>query len=1810
MKFFVSGYRNFENPSRYVWVDRQNSQDLQGQNNPEDQGSVLDIEKRESLSPEKKLQKAVELVKHPIRFSYRDIRFCESVFDDPLVKALPEYQRESRNFRAYFRRSAEYFLTLSVNESHKIPPRILYEIGGSRLAKKWLPSNLLKGIDTVIDLETQNLNELVQSDPGSWTAGETAKAISLYKHYRHRQRLVPKLEPAFKKLAENLVEKAHFIAGKKEKLTTSERLMLWEIRRQIPQEFRVHDAVDRALGEKDRDQTHQLLQDITDGSMNNNSDLVLLWDTLEDLAYADQLSMNDEQREKIRRFVLQSNATQLVHALKRTEPKVLLSTHMEALREIRQRPEYLNADFEVDIKIQMSEEEQQKKIRYQKQRDELRKQIREIERTETRVLLEPENAKVTQDQKRKFETAQEKARTFLFEETDSQGKTLDQMVQEIFRTIGETNPFSKQISHLKTQYESAGEDSFKYDKKLKVAQQVLEMIHGWSEKGFGNVLETHEREEREKKYQQENNAQLKKSNQILRDIRDNTQNAIAPDETPPESVSSQNSTLDQARLQTLVDALNQKKQGLAYEIQDLDEAEKTLKADVTQSKSSQLKSLEDKLGKIETKISEKAIEESETEDIFDLFTSLEHEVVDLQEQHQASLEQRLKNHTLHAADFEVLFSTEAGPDTPEKSQILAFRDQFQSLLESIQVDVSDIDPHEIDTENPPMDQLRTFLDDLDRQIGERYFKDQLSSQLEAFPNPQIKTEILHGAMHYFGRNIEEKIQDALSQAFPDTSEAFAAQKDFFLNQVRSHVTLGNSKNIAVVEGAYRQFFNRKNASQTKVDAQRNHLEGAIEGLSEADKSKIRSAYDLGVNMLEYGAMENGRISFPGTQKLREVSLQMADFNQQFRLLSAPLSAKLVELQQKLKIDKTTDFELSAAYESFFEDFDTINPQIASEIDYFIGRLETDLFSERDEAGNLVYKDFILHYKNHLQQGYNAWVQKISKLREAYQSGNSIMQNDWFLREIKNNFSQLLGEISFDNGTIGIVQDRLKKRLFNHKTKDHNQKEKEIDGFADTVKTLNEYGVFESREAADKKMQDERERFNHQHTAAEKALKTIRARVASDLTRLGENDFESKYGMNKEQAQQVVEQNIQNLQNFCDRSKPFLKPDYFQDWWERYQQDDASRFDAISEFQDFQYLNVELTEIADRTGDFEKWLKDWDEYGHKEKQNRWYNRLGVTWVSLYSIYHMIKQNIEIVDTRNKRKQDRIAYNLGQKVFGNTVWGKEFRRMSEESEEQRVKEWETNYNELAPWAVAKNLYKTKDMDEAKACINLLLPQGFIHWNDPELWRTLMRLQSTYTFSIPEDLALEPELIKDKMRDACSLIWSEKTFDDWNAQVDEGWDKEKSRWNKDYTDLASRSIEGGDARNHVLAEMLRKWKNGETEDVYPGKFYSFLFLAFDQGELNGFPGDPRFYYLIKGVTTKNPQGQALLPPSIFNRFNDQLKSKVPHFDFFVDKTSWKKDGRVVPKDTPGAHEGPWTYEDMMAWGDMLGDAGGTFNAKKHDGTARTDEFFHQVINQSSDAIARVHRYFHQASQNLDRDDFAMAGMTWNLAEVDQALSGRSEGTEQKDRDAWRTFLDEFDRFMVHQNSLLAKGDAEYGMSNPNWVSMRNKILTDVAERLRAHFAVTQILSGNMRTKAQEATIFDETEWDASETKGGYSPSAAKSKQNVDRFMREFLSLSGKTEYLDVLDYKGYKMGLNLKDIEAKAKSTGRFEEYQKIREKAKNIVSDEFGDSTFKNMNLVERSLKNYCNGREGNNVVSVDFAAGRRSTDFGDGYRLAA
>ncbi len=159
-------------------------------------------------------------------------------------------------------------------------------------------------------------------------------------------------------------------------------------------------------------------------------------------------------------------------------------------------------------------------------------------------------------------------------------------------------------------------------------------------------------------------------------------------------------------------------------------------------------------------------------------------------------------------------------------------------------------------------------------------------------------------------------------------------------------------------------------------------------------------------------------------------------------------------------------------------------------------------------------------------------------------------------------------------------------------------------------------------------------------------------------------------------------------------------------------------------------------------------------------------------------------------------------------------------------------------------------------------MLNDRGILHWDDPVLLRALGRV-SGMTFNIPEDIDDDPSIgrLKEKVKDACAMVWSKEVYRNWANTNNENTQKKFADYTSEFRNDTNQA--------RTLSSMLRLWSSGTKSDLTnPVKFEAYIATAIENGLM--MPKD-RFYYLIMGVATKDPDGKSLLSKEAFLRLAD---------------------------------------------------------------------------------------------------------------------------------------------------------------------------------------------------------------------------------------------------------------------------------------------------------------------------------------------------
>lgn len=695
--------------------------------------------------------------------------------------------------------------------------------------------------------------------------------------------------------------------------------------------------------------------------------------------------------------------------------------------------------------------------------------------------------------------------------------------------------------------------------------------------------------------------------------------------------------------------------------------------------------------------------------------------------------------------------------------------------------------------------------------------------------------------------------------------------------------------------------------------------------------------------------------------------------------------------------------------------------------------------------------------------------------------------------------------------------------------------------------------------------------NYQNT-----FRSVKLLIEKDLSSLDEDKFYAKYQATKDRIRDVLQSHEDQIKGYDGLWKQFDGPDFVPNWLHKYNQGGEDYKEAMVQLSHWESMGKSAQKARELADHLSGWLKD---YKDKHKNQGFFARLqnrDRTEFSLYDIFATVKKAVEANDVNWKRKSDRAVSALGVHFFGtNNYFGKEFWRLGEESEAQRIKEFQSRYHDRPSWEIKDAIARSRDADEVRACINLLSEKGALHWDDPLLWKAFNKLQNAVHFDAQNDMDLSTYEIHKKVKAAASAIWSQQVFDEWDRNLDDQAKKAEGGYAREFESLENDPT----ARTEILSGMLQRWARGETDDIDPARYAMFIRESFRLGKMNGQP-DQRFYFIVQGITLRNPKtGQTILSRDFLQRMGGEFLARFPHVDFFADKTSPKLNGRIVPEDIPGAEERAWNHQDYEAWAQFLGDSDGSFNPTEGSGKSNTIKFFYFYVHMSPFARDRVQRMQRFSEQEGDHDDSWVNFVEWMPRQVRYHLNRRSEGTEKSSPDWWRTFLSCFPYYMKAMNEYIEMNDGQWG-TDPAWQIEKERLLMEVGNRLKVAIEATQALLGNYVNYGDKSrvTFFDEDEWNKPGT--NYSPALSDSLGHIKDFMMKVFNVAndGSAEkFQEILDFHGATHGTSVVELE-------KSEKWRKINEKSLELINGDSGGRYFFTPQYIESAMKQYAAGGE--------------------------
>jgi hypothetical protein len=1053
------------------------------------------------------------------------------------------------------------------------------------------------------------------------------------------------------------------------------------------------------------------------------------------------------------------------------------------------------------------------------------------------------------------------------------------------------------------------------------------------------------------------------------------------------------------------------------------------------------------------------------------------------------------------------------------------------------------------------------------------FLDNYSRQHQAI-NQTDKVEKMLGFTADIEKQKQEKVNDAYEHAYEKVSSLFAkAEENSIIEGLNKILKVGLSGSTTLnniqailpddrfihsasksdIAGYERAIVEELSGKVTPENDDKLHLtqiaRDLLAKLDQMQSSEVaKLALKQGAQQMEKNKKGQLKVSerLELARRTRLVYLEAVEVNENIQL---DLDDIKLALEKSENTDALVSNFLQKYSESYAPRFNTLKQALIEECDL--------LFETRTEFTSQLDLNITQVLKN-LDGG-------IQQIRSVHNdpSKNLSAQDSGFKVLVGALNNDLIPLFNFDSGDTAVVEDHKINSTLENSSHTHKY-------VRDELGVMQPEGAVKGRKKYEANLKEYKTTVAHYKLAWEEAKK----RLEKDLKKYNEDEFAFKHKMPKKAARELVRINDQrgtDAQYLVDSFSGKTNESHFKGsenglfdrWLKAYEHPETQplALDFMNQFKDFKdTLGPEHENFAKEIEDMQAFRRDFD----NNKPTLWLKKkysFEIKWYTLKSIYMMAKQGFEFWGKRTERRNDRMASELGARIFGDTAIGREFSRDSNEKQDQRVSDFKnvhksSNYQQL--FKIIENATKTeRDKDEVQAAVELIMEKGELRWDSPEFLAMLGRLQNVVTFDPEKDIKAyieNPAQLKQKIGMAVTAIWDRPTWLQWKEDLPSKYKSRLDTHNNDYRE----EVQKGSVDTY-LGNALAQWTTGEVDTNFErSKFESYLKNAFDNGEMNGYPnGDRRWYYLIMGLTLKNPQGDTILSPDTLSRFGE-LQNKMPFMDAFDDGVSWKKNGRVVPEGTSGAHQA-WNYDDFEAWGryfEGIDPRSANSAANKKHTIKCVRRWLNETLLTTNDAQDRMAK---AQPTGIDRDDAGMLPLLMSAERLADGLLRYSSGDKRPADDKYYvnllgSFNNNFEDSVEYMKHILENEDKEAdGYEDRKVIQLRR-----FGEMMRTYLMISQSLAGN---------------WDTGGTVGAVMLSNAEWNQNNGAEIYEAIS----DEIVDFADDQSLKI-LKGKRFQIQKSTEGKKQNTLKPgHEEVLNTVKNLFDSKIFEDVDRIEAYLR---------------------------------
>ena len=339
---------------------------------------------------------------------------------------------------------------------------------------------------------------------------------------------------------------------------------------------------------------------------------------------------------------------------------------------------------------------------------------------------------------------------------------------------------------------------------------------------------------------------------------------------------------------------------------------------------------------------------------------------------------------------------------------------------------------------------------------------------------------------------------------------------------------------------------------------------------------------------------------------------------------------------------------------------------------------------------------------------------------------------------------------------------------------------------------------------------------------------------------------------------------------------------------------------------------------------------------------------------------------------KRRSEATQARLGQNLtgwIGNNVpfFGQlkhEFNRRDNASELEEVNQWKEALKELDSYELMDSLAQSRNKDQVRALIELLVERGRLDMNDERFWKTLKDLSGQ-----PMDMEAckNNSILRDKwLQSMITEIWDDKDkYYEWRQSNDSGISSGKEKFQQVADQLSN--VSGGLAAE--LERQLTLWveskRNNQPvpDEVNPHLYEKILHYSMSNGKMSM---EDKMFYLVQGarhrlISIDRIQALAGENGGVLNAF--------PMIDYFT--------------------AGNNTLPEYKAIGSRIEESGSPFKPGQ-----KTSLWIHTEVLHDEDARQRMSKAMSgERLQGVDHEDWpTIAAMMdyKNMEEITGLLSG----------------------------------------------------------------------------------------------------------------------------------------------------------------------------------------------------------------------------